>query len=106
MTVVPWICHLCRSEFDALKGGLCKICNEPTCLACFEYKQPQKATSIKEFQDRMCISCAEFKKCCEDKGIPWQDELKKLSKIKARIRKIEEKALSMINKKHPPDDTA
>jgi hypothetical protein len=54
----------------------------------------------------MCISCAELKECCEKKGIPWQDEVQKLYRIKARIRKIEKKALSMINKKSPPDDTA
>jgi hypothetical protein len=106
MTVVPWKCHLCGNEFDTLNGGLCKICNEPTCLACFVYKKSQKVRSIYQFKNQMCISCTAFKERCEKKGLTWPDEVQKLKEIKARISNIEKKALSMINKKSPSDDKA
>lgn len=106
MGIAPWKCHICGREFEPLKGGLCKICNEPTCLTCFGYKKPQKVTSIKDYQDQMCKWCAEFKECCDEKGISWQDAVQESRNIRARIRKVEEKALSMIKNKVPPDDAA
>lgn len=106
MTVVPWKCHLCGNEFDTLMGGLCIICNEPTCLACFGYKKSQKIKTIKKFQNQKCISCTELKERCEKNGISWQGEARKLTESKAKIDNIEKKTLSMINKKSPPDETA
>jgi hypothetical protein len=29
--VIPWICHICRSEFDTPSGGICSRCNRATC---------------------------------------------------------------------------
>lgn len=29
--VVPWKCHICRSEFDTPSGGICSRCNRSTC---------------------------------------------------------------------------
>lgn len=29
--VVPWKCHICRSEFDTPSGGICSRCNKATC---------------------------------------------------------------------------
>lgn len=106
MGIAPWKCHICGRAFETLKGGLCKICNELTCLTCFGYKEPQTMTSIKNFQDQMCISCAEFKEHCENNDISWPDAVQRSHKIIARIKNIEKKALLMINKKIPPNDKA
>jgi hypothetical protein len=29
--VVPWKCHICRSEFDTPGGGICSRCSKATC---------------------------------------------------------------------------
>jgi len=29
--VVPWKCHICRSEFDTPSGGICSRCSRATC---------------------------------------------------------------------------
>jgi hypothetical protein len=29
--IVPWKCHICHSEFDILRGGICSSCNRATC---------------------------------------------------------------------------
>lgn len=35
MKIIPWKCHICSKEFATTKGGLCLVCNEPTCKECF-----------------------------------------------------------------------
>ena len=71
MGVVPWNCHICGREFQTIKGGLCGICNEPTCFTCFGYDENHPIRSIKDFSNSMCLACAKSKAECEKANIPW-----------------------------------
>jgi hypothetical protein len=31
--IIPWTCHVCRSQFDTPHGGICARCSKATCLS-------------------------------------------------------------------------
>jgi hypothetical protein len=31
VSIAPWICHLCQSEFGLYGGGICFDCRKPAC---------------------------------------------------------------------------
>jgi len=48
--VVPFVCHLCKGEFEAQFGGMCHHCHKPTC------NDHLKKTSEKE-NTHLCDEC-------------------------------------------------
>ncbi len=51
--IVPWKCHVCRSEFDIPRGGVCSRCRQATCRQHLN----QIGTKIKLEPTWVCSAC-------------------------------------------------
>jgi hypothetical protein len=50
---IPWTCHICQREFNAEHGGICGLCNNPTCGL-----HLRKITNKKELKtELLCHDC-------------------------------------------------
>ena len=106
MEIVLWKCHLCGHEFKTLNGGLCKICNEPTCLGCFGSKNNQIHSPTKKAESQICLACAKIEKGLDERGKTLNETLAKFTKTREKIKKFEEDSFNKLhkNKDIPPDE--
>jgi hypothetical protein len=56
--VVPWRCHICKTESSEAYGGLCAACHRPTCSACWA---DHRGLLPGGRRTRRCKTCATLK---------------------------------------------
>jgi hypothetical protein len=59
--IIPWKCHCCGKEFDAIDGGLCKKCGKPTCGICFGMGKLKNIVKLRIPEPRICRLCSQGK---------------------------------------------
>ena len=106
MKITPWKCHICGGDFENTEGGLCKICNKPTCLICSEINEVSQDSLPIPAENLICLTCT---KSIEENGQVERSSVevsRKLGATREKIREIERKAIAKLNKDKPPDDVA
>jgi len=57
-TIIPWQCHICRSEYDTPGGGICSRCSRATCRTHL-YKMGAKLKLDSQWVCEQCLTDVE-----------------------------------------------
>ena len=55
--IVPWKCHICGRQFDAMAGAKCRQCGKITCNVCFALAKLQALAQFRLPRSGVCRAC-------------------------------------------------